>query len=202
MAEERRKKRSHAEVVAAREQYLKEREERQKARAERKAAREAKQQARAERQAERAKLIAERQARKEQREKLRNMTEGERAQARYEQKLAKARKANKIEVHPLSRISPYQGEIEVGEWYTFRFAGAPHYGKCISHKSPGDSVEEGQVRISYEIFAFETKEPRFNKPSEFWIYPAKREDVIWRGIMTSEDFGYQNNLKFNGISYY
>ena len=185
MAEERRKKRPHAEVVAAREQYLKEREARQQARAERKA--------------EREKLQAERQARKEQREKHKAMTDGERAQARYEQRLEKARKANKSEVHPLSRIKPYEGNVEVGVWYTIRFAGGLKYGKCISHKRPEDAVEEGQVRVRYEIFSFESKEPR---PGGFWIYPAKREDIIARGIVKSEDLGYPNNIKFNGISYY
>lgn len=199
MAEER-KRRTKAEVAAAREQYLKEKEERLKARAERQALREAKQQARAERQAERERIIAERQARKERREKLKAMSDGERAQARYEQRLEKARKKSKEIVHPLSLIKPYQGDIEIGEWYTFRFAGCVKYGKCIGHKKPEDTPEEGQVRVRYEIFSFESKEPRTS--DAFWIYPAKREDIIWKGVMKSEDFGYQNNLKFNGISYY
>ena len=199
MAEER-KRRSKAEVAAAREQYLKEKEARQQARAERQALREAKQQARAERQAAREKLIAERQARKEQREKLKAMTDGERAQVRYEQKLEKARKANKVEVHPLNRIKPYEGNVEVGEWYTIRFAGGLKYGKCVQHKRPEDAVEEGQVRVRYEIFSFETKEPK--RGGGFWIYPAKREDIIWKGAIKPEDLGYPNNIKFNGISYY
>ena len=196
---ERRKKRPHAEVVAAREQYLKEKEERLKARAERQAQREARQQARAERQAEREKLIAERQARKEQREKLKAMTGGQRAQLRYEQKLEKARKLNKKEVHPLSRVKAYEGTVELGKWYTIRFAGSLKYGKCIQHKSPEDTPEEGQVRVRYDIYSFETKEPR---SGGFWIYPAKREDILAEGPMKPGDLGYPNNIRFNGISYY
>ena len=184
MAEEHRKRRSKAEVAAAREQYLKERE--------------AKQQARAERRAEREKIIAERQARKEQREKLRNMTEGERAQAKYEAKLEKARKDNKKETHPLARVKPYQGMVEVGKDYTIRFAGSLHYGTCIQHKSPEDIPEEGQVRVRYEIFLLETREP---KSGGYWIYPAKREDILAEGVLDPENLGYPNNIKFNGISY-
>ena len=186
MAEER-KRRTKAEVAAAREQYLKEKEARQQARAERQAARE--------------KLIAERQARKEQREKLKAMSDGERAQVRNQQKLEKARKANKKgEVHPLKQIEPYRGTIKLGEWYTIRFAGGLRYGECIQHKSPEDMEEEGQVRVRYDIFLFRTKEPRAG--GEFWTYPAKREDVLAEGVIKSEDLGYPNNIKFNGISYY
>lgn len=187
MAEERRKRRSKEEVAAAREQYLKEREARQQVRAERKA--------------QRGQLIAERQARKEQREKLKNMTEAERAQARYEVKLEKVRKASKKgDVHPINRIKPFSGTVRVGDWYTIRFAGGLRYGECIQHKSPEDAVEEGQVRVRYDIFIFRTKEPRAG--GGFWTYPVKREDVLAEGVMKSEDLGYSNNIKFNGISYY
>lgn len=201
MAEERRKRRTKAEVAAAREQYLKEKEARQQARAEKQALREAKQQARAERQAAREKLIAERQARKEQREKLKAMTDGQKAQLKHEQRLEKVRKASKKETHPINRVKPYQGEIELGEWYTFRFTGSLKYGQCVEHKSPEDSYVDGQGRISYDIYLLKTREPK-SGPDQTWIYPAKREDIIWKGPMKSEDLGYPNNVGFNGILYY
>ena len=170
MAEERRKKRSHAEVAAAREQYLKEREERKKLREEQKAAQE---RLRQERLAQRIKK----------KEKLR------------------VRRERKVDCsHPMNSIKPFSGEVQMGEWYTIRFAGSFIYGQCIEYKGPENSYEDGQGRITAGIYSFESKEP---KPGGgFWIYPASQENILCKGILRSEDVDYPNDLKFNGISYY
>lgn len=131
MVEECRKKRSHAEVAAAREQYLKEREERKRLREEQKAAQE---RLRQERLAQRLKK----------REKLQS----------------KAREKKGTSSHPINEIQAYRGNIQFGEWYTIRFAGSFVYGKYIDYRGPESSYEDGQGHIRYGIYSFESKEPR------------------------------------------
>ena len=113
---EKKHRRSHEEVVAARAAYAKERYEKQ-------AAKEA-------RKVEREKLAAERAERRKLREERKNMSPEELHNSRMEQRVKKARKKDiKKSDSPFSKYQPYGGEVRIGDTVKAYFAGVFITGK-------------------------------------------------------------------------
>lgn len=156
--EQKRKKRTHAEVVAAREAYAKERHDKLMAKEAKKA--------------EREKLIAERAARKAEREARKKMTSEERRKADYEQRrdlVEKRRKRCKEVDGPT--YAPYKGTVEIGDVLAARFAGSTVVG--VLEKISDEENQEFEFRRGAAAITL------YNiRGEDGFLYPVRREKII------------------------
>lgn len=160
--EQKRKRRTHAEVVAAREAYAKERHDKL-------VAREAKK-------AEREKLIAERAAR-------RKMTSEERRKAKYKQQrdLVEKRRKGCEEVSGPT-YATYEGPVNVGDVVAARFAGSTVVGvleEIDDGKDQGFEFRKGVAAvILYNI-----------RGNDGYLYPVRREKIFHKLKSVSDNSG-------------
>lgn len=165
--QERKHKRSHEEVIAAREAYLKAKAERDQARAEKKVQRE--------------RFIREKQERKVARERRKNMTEGERAQALHEAKLEKLnkRRGKNAENSWWYELPVFKGEVVLGKTYTVKFAGG--FERGVLEKIERSGLDNDlYVRPGTEGSIFYIIKSVEN--GRTWRYPVHREDIIAEGF--------------------
>ena len=156
----RRKKRSHEEIVAAREAYAAEWHQRQQEREARKA--------------EREKIAAERAVRKAEREARKNMTAQEVQADRYQRKLAKSRKKGEAEGRFV--FDPYEGEIKVGDIVKIRFAGDTIVGPVVKILSDTDEGSEDALEFRkgtgpVTLYFVQSEEDGYK-------YPVRKEKII------------------------
>lgn len=154
---ERKKKRSHAEVVAAREAYAKERHEKL-------AAREA-------RKAEREKLAAERVERRAARQARENMSPEELKKARYEEQRKLVDKRRKMCKPDGPVFKTYKGKVEAGDTVAARFAGATIFGvveEIVSEEDQEFEFRKGANSVTlYNVKGFDG-----------YRYPVRREKIV------------------------
>lgn len=150
---ERRKKRSHEEVQAAREAYLKAREEKKKLREQK---------------------LLERQKFQEERKQEKEKRAEERIQYRLELNKSREKKKEQRKRRRMSKkdlegdgvfYPPYEGSIKVGDRVVARFAGSSIEGPIIYTVSPKDIFleEEQEGSILYTILEGTTKYPVYRK---------------------------------------
>lgn len=158
--EKKRKKRSHEEVVAAREAYAKERHEKQLVKEAKKA--------------EREKLLAEREERRKLREARKSMTPTELRNSRMEQRVKKARGKNQdISVNDVSsRLHAYGGEIRPGDLVKAYFAGCPVIGEIIEINY---AEEDEDSRLRFDIYTILVKD---KGPYSGMTCYVRREKII------------------------
>lgn len=157
---EKRKKRTHEEVVAAREAYAKEKHDRL-------VDREAKK-------AERARLLQEREERRKLREARKNMTEQERQNSVLESRIQKARKkGRKAEKDDtVSKYGTYVGEIRPGDKVKAYFAGCPIVGELLQI----EYAEDEESRATVDIYTILVND--IGNPYDGMKCPLRREKII------------------------
>lgn len=157
MEKQRKKKRSHEEVVAAREAYAAEKHQRQLEK-EKKAL-------------ERAKLKEEREARK-------NMTSLEKAADRRQKKVEKLKRVSSNENHnPL--YSTYTGNVKIGDTVAARFAGCTIFGEIIKISDENSNVDGEDEEPQFEFRKGVKNIKLYTILGDDSIkYPVKREQII------------------------
>lgn len=155
--EERKHKRSHEEVVAAREAYLEKRKAKQEARL------------------EKAKIRAERKAAREARKA---MTPEERKAERQKDKIAAAKGRIKLEKEkPL--YEPYKGNVDIGDLVVAIFAGCPVRGNIVSISKDTADVETGEEgEYQFRKGAASVKLYDVKSMDDGLIYPVRREKIV------------------------
>ena len=148
---EKKKRRSHEEVVAAREAYAKERHDK-------KVAREAKK--------------VERKERKKLREARKNMTNLERRNLRLESKIQKVKKKNAVIDNSIFKLNPYAGTLKPGDRVKAYFAGCPITGELIQI----EYAEDEESKVSYDIYTVLVQDS--SNPYYKMECPLRREKII------------------------